>query len=1005
MSQAIGQRYQILDEIGSGGMGIVYRAMDTATGQTVALKQLRTATVADQLSRFRREGEALRDLNHPNIVRLLDTFQDNDDHYLVMEYVSGGDLTKLIEQPIRPIPMVLQIAIDLVDALTRAHKIGIIHRDLKPANILLADDGTVRLTDFGIAHIAQGHHTTEDNVIVGTVAYMAPEVLQSQPTDPRADIWAFGVILFELLTRQHPFMANTPQQTIMNILVADIPPLEKLRSDVPVALADLIYRMLERNPQARIGNIRVVGAELAAIGDGNSSVKRLDTSKTDDATIHVIADAAVGPQKLPAQSTPFVGREDDVAEARRLLQDVQHRVITVLGPGGTGKTRLAIEVAQQTAQQFPDGVFFVDLASLSDIDSIIPTIRDVVGFAPIPGQQSLLDQLLMHLATKRCLLVLDNYEHLIEGAHLVHSIVQATKNLRLIVTSRQKLNLSVETVMLLGGMDFPTWETPEDGLRYAAVKLFVQSAQRVDPSFELTKANMDYVARVCKLVEGLPLGILLAASWLSALSVEEIATEITNSADFLSTDLVDLPERQHSIRNVFDYSWQLLTETEQYIFMKLSVFRGGFDRNAAQAVAEANLQSLRHLVNKSLLQRDPDTGRYTIHELIRQYAGQKLGASGHEASTKTAHLMHFNTTFQEMQREVDRDGRMAVKMYVQMDQEYANLQAAVLWSVFSAQDHVFCEIFRTYDIFVDHRTRLQEWKHFLDEIDVMFRSRTGAVLPDAWAMLWASYTLLYSRMVRYELAAHNLEKALAIGDQIETPWVRWSTLIMSSFVNDFPNAIFYLEQALAIAATADDRRFLFSTYNGLGIVYQAEGAYDEALKYLQRAVELAQLRHDYFMVGVASHNIALIHLIHERYEDAVEIYERNESLVNDAPAWSLVVLFADYCLALLMLDRRDDAREKALRLLDAAEASQLRYAQQIAVLYLAEIMAREGQIDLAVRWYAETYDDTLLEHDDLEWDKAILTLLALVNDDDRATATTSSFEVVVEEVKRYFNKG
>jgi serine/threonine protein kinase/tetratricopeptide (TPR) repeat protein len=635
MVEIIAQRYRIESELGQGGMGTVYRGLDTHTNQTVAIKHLKPELTAPELiERFKREGEALRELNHPNIVKMLDAVEEDASHYLIIEYLAGGDLADLLKQGNLPLEKVLQIAIDICDALTRAHRLSIIHRDLKPANVLIAADGTPRLTDFGIAHFAGKARVTASDAIVGTVDYLAPEILDGELADPRADIWAFGVMLFEMLAGNRPFTGQSLAQTLMAIVTQPIPDLEALCPETPIALVDLVYRMLQKDPHARITSVRHVGAALEDILKGRSTdkVAIVQTDRFVTPTPDFLQRAK---HNLPAQTTPFVGRESELSELTKLLDNPKIRLITIVAQGGMGKTRLALELAEQYSSQsqllpeisgrgFKDGTYFVELAPLSDPHSIIPAIAEATGYQFQSDGRDQKQQVLDFLSNKNMLLLLDNYEHLMEGASLVTDILKAAPNVKILTTSRQRLSQSGETVFNLEGMDSAAWETPDDALEYAAAKLFLQGAKRAKPDFEITADNMDAIARICKLVEGLPLGILLAASWVAMLSAEEIASEITKSLDFLGSDLSDMPERQRSMRAVFDYSWDLMTDDERAVFMKLAVFRGGFTREAAEAVAGANLRTLMSLLNKSLIRRDAQSGRYDIHELLRQYVNKRL---------------------------------------------------------------------------------------------------------------------------------------------------------------------------------------------------------------------------------------------------------------------------------------------------------------------------------------------------------------------------------------------
>lgn len=631
----IAERYELHEIIGQGGMGSVYRGFDTQTGQSVAIKHLKPELATpDLIERFRREGEALRELNHPNIVKMLDAVLDGEAHYLMMELIEGGSLRDTLNDHAEvPLSQLLLVALDLCDALTRSHRLDIIHRDIKPANVLIANDGTARLTDFGVAR-SRGSNLTDSDVIVGTFEYLSPELLRNEPASTLSDIWALGVMFFEMLAGEAPFQGEQTAALMTAILSQPVPDLEAMRPEAPVALVDLIYRMLAKNPAERIPSVRLVGAELEAIMQGRSPAAATDAAPAgqaqpaDEAT-HIMGDRFAAPlsltlhrhHNLPTQITPFVGREDELKVIAEHIAHPVQRLITIIAPGGMGKTRLSLAVAEAQLDRFADGVFFVELAPVQDELGMISAIADATGY-PISGDPK--PDLLRFLSNKNMLLVLDNFEHLTEDAALVLDILKAAPDVQILTTTRSRLEVEGETLFHLSGMDFPDWETPEDALSYATVQLFMQSAKRVRPAFELTTDNMDYVARICRLVGGMPLGIVLAAAWLGMLSVEEIAKEIQEDADFLQTDGAALPDRQRSIRTVFESAWNMMPEAEQHVFMQLSMFRGGFTRDAAQAITDASLMTLMSLVNKSLIRRDVETGRYSIHELLRQYAYEHL---------------------------------------------------------------------------------------------------------------------------------------------------------------------------------------------------------------------------------------------------------------------------------------------------------------------------------------------------------------------------------------------
>lgn len=265
----IKNRYQLDRLIGGGGMGDVHLGTDTLTGERVAVKQLRvemTGNMPQLVERFLREGEALRRLNHPNIVKVLETVDEGSQHYIIMDYVSGGSLADLlVREPRLPLERVVSIGLELSDALSRAHHLNILHRDIKPANILLAEDGTPRLTDFGLARIGELPRLTETRSILGTFYYLSPEAFEGQEVNERSDIWSFGIVLFEMLTGRLPFNGETPFDLAMAIRNQPLPILENLRSGIPPALASLVRRMLRKDNPARVESVRQVGVELESI--------------------------------------------------------------------------------------------------------------------------------------------------------------------------------------------------------------------------------------------------------------------------------------------------------------------------------------------------------------------------------------------------------------------------------------------------------------------------------------------------------------------------------------------------------------------------------------------------------------------------------------------------------------------------------------------------------------------------------------------------------------------
>lgn len=388
--------------------------------------------------------------------------------------------------------------------------------------------------------------------------------------------------------------------------------------------------------------------------------------------------AAVGARfdNLPEQTTRFVGRETELAALAQLLADPAVRLVTLLGQGGAGKTRLAIETARAQADGYQNGVLFAPLEAATSHQAIVNALAEAIGFQFRQGGD-LSQQLRDYLHEKEILLVLDNFDQALDSAGIVSDFLRSAPRIKALVTSREKLNLSEETLFRLEGLDYSTGDSPADALAPDAPQLFLQGARRVRPGFDPEPGEVEQVARICRLVDGLPLGILLAAAWMEILSPLEIGDEIAQSLDFLSTDMRNVPARHRSVRAVIESTWRQLGQTERDIFARLSVFQDGFTREAAQDVTGASLRQLMRIANKSLILRDQD-GRFRIHQLPLQFAREMLAADpvAHRDARVTYSRYYAGLLAQLSQ---DHPAEETTQLMNLINQELPNIRAAWRW--------------------------------------------------------------------------------------------------------------------------------------------------------------------------------------------------------------------------------------------------------------------------------------------------------------------------------------
>ncbi len=558
------------------------------------------------------------------------------------------------------------------------------------------------------------------------------------------------------------------------------------------------------------------------------------------------------PHNLPSQPTPFIGRLAELSSLHDLFARPDSRLITIVGAGGMGKTRLALAYGERylTADSpFPHGVFFINLAPLSESEQMVSALADELNFQFQGGGRSPRQQLLGYLRHKKMQLLFDNFEHLLDGVDLLTDIMQAAPDVQILVTSRERLHLRAEQVYPIAGLALPDSETGEEASS-TAVQLFLQSARRNQPNFILHNDDILHLNHICHTVAGMPLALELVASWVDMLSLAEVAAELQHGLNFLETGMRDIPERHRSMRATIDRSWQKLTEKEREIFVKLSVFHGGFTREAAQAVAEANLRQLARLVNKSLVQGGGENGRYQIHELLRQYGLEKLGESGQETAVRDVHCAYFCKTLQKL--EMARGSFQMEVAPAQVSVETGNIQMAWSWAVEHKKTEWLGLGLDGLCLFYSFRNLLKQGERLcqLAADKLAQLPRTGSTNESAiflWARLLIRQAEFNAILYRQNMATELLQQAQEILDdpsltKLDTRAERARLLHAMGTVarGDWEATRSWYEQSLALYRQLDNPFNVALGLNQLAAATAKCGDYNKAIELGKESLALFQ---------------------------------------------------------------------------------------------------------------------------------------------------------------------
>ncbi len=569
------------------------------------------------------------------------------------------------------------------------------------------------------------------------------------------------------------------------------------------------------------------------------------------------------PNNLQQPGNTYVENVDFLNQIHAYLDKADSRLITILGQGGIGKTRFAQHIAHQRLEDYRDGVFFVALASVTSPDFIAQAILNALGITQLDTRRTPKDALLENLREKHLLLILDNMEHLMDGVELVQSILSFAPFVQLIVTSREQLQIQGEQVLAIPVLPYPPDEF--DALDYPALQLFAQVAQLVQADFSL-ESCADDVARICRLVDGLPLAIVIAAGWVQFLPAATIAKRIEENIDFLTISRRDLPERHRGITALMNSTWASLGEQERRVMQKLTVFRGDFSLEAAEAVAQASLPDLMGLVSKSLLQQS-NSGRYQQHELLRRYAQERAIGSRIIAQAEEAHTAYFRNWIQKL----ENSNIPSHERFISIDSDYHNLWTIEHLSKTEQHQQVLSLIATMQDYWIARGFPLNEAVTMLESAS----NDTKDDVQQAKALIHLG--ILYTRTSRLDESEQMFLKGIELsrdkGNRELEATALNSSIRLNAMQGKFQEAIDYGVQLIDICGNAPQdaywsQRLLATAYLNMGTIYSQIKQHDEARQFGLKGLEVTQRTADMVNMALCHNLLGIVALDYEQYDKA-----------------------------------------------------------------------------------------------------------------------------------------
>lgn len=857
--------------LGSGGMAEVWRARDTHRNEDVAVKVLhpRHATSRTVVRRFLREARAVSLLSHDNIVRVFrvgsDVWQGQPLRYFVMELVEGHnahELAAMLPEGLSE-ESTLRIVERAACALSYAHSRGVIHRDVKPDNILISSrDQSVKLVDFGIARILDpdqdmdSHRDTTEGARVGTLAYMSPEQLRAMPTTSATDVYSLGLSFFELVTGLPPMELVNDRRRLESG--------ERRIDGLTRPILDKVLHMTEERPNGRPSMKSVERDLRLLLGERRTST-----------VMGAGSDRGSNITNLRARHSSFVGRELELERLREALR-VKHSVVTLLGPGGIGKSRLAHQYGLSNLNEWPGGVWWIDLALARSVNAICMAVADAMETPLLQGdmRNQVADML---RSSGRALVIFDNFEQVAElGRETIGFWRDCAQELSFLITSRQPLYLEGEVTLTLEPLPVNAVEGAYDRVP-PAVRLFLDRARSVTWGVDVGDSQYEEAATIAARLEGMPLAIELAAARMGSITPRGFLERFGQSLDLLSSQRSDLPARQRTLRDTIRWSWDLLSPWEQAALAQVSVFEGGFLLEAVEDVVDLSpwpsaaleLDVIDSLRSKSLLRAEiqpslPGEYRYDLYDTIRTYAREELerqpalaGADGRLHSLTQRHAQHVLAYVSHWNRRLHTS--QAREALLRLSAEHANVAKALKTLQYSGDWSMAVSLFLAY---AEYLRTCGPWSLRREYAEALLAGAPATIPPLLTCRLLAEQVLVHIDMT-------NMDAMRTTSDTLAN-WVR-ERLANESIPDNlrrsldginaavqgyvffrqgrFEQVVETLKRAVALLDPAQDPGWYIDSLTGLTHASMLLSRYDAGMEWAERTLQEGEKRNDPMMTA------------------------------------------------------------------------------------------------------------------------------------------------------------